>query len=81
MQEMGRTKTSFGLAQYIKVRTEDYRRLSWEELWDVFVDRYPDRWAVQFFPPRRKVVNEVNIYHLYVLDIDPTGVSIHPSDR
>jgi hypothetical protein len=63
-------------ALYIKVRTEDYRQLTWSEVWEVFADRYPGRWAVQFFPPAEDLVDEVNVYHLFVLQEEPLGVNI-----
>lgn len=64
-------------AIYIKVRTEDYRRLAWSEVWEVFADRYPGRWAVQFFPPAEELLDEANVYHLYVLGEAPSGVNIN----
>ena len=79
VQDMGYRSTSFGGTQYIRIYTPDYRQLSWEEVWGVFVDRFPDKWAVQFFPPKDQVVNETNIYHLYVLEERPKGVNINRS--
>lgn len=76
VQEMGERNTSFGRVLYIKVRTEDYRELSWREIWDTFSDRYPDRWAVQMFPPACELMDQVNLYHLWVLEDAPSGVNI-----
>ncbi len=53
--------------------------MSWEEVWQVFADNYPDSWAIQVFPPERFLVNEANRYHLWVLPIDlaPTELNIY----
>jgi hypothetical protein len=76
VQMMERKGTSFGPALYIRIRTENYRELGWEELYDTFSRAFPGQWAVQFFPPRSELVNDVNCYHLYVLDESPDGVNI-----
>lgn len=76
IQEMEQRTTSFGEAVYIRVSTPNYRLLSWAEIWARFVEAYPGRWAVQFFPPLSEALDEVNIYHLYVLEDAPTGVNI-----
>lgn len=65
---------------YIRIFTSAYRQLTWDEIWETFADRYPGQWAVQFFPPADKLVNQENSYHLFVLEGQPHGVSIHPSD-
>jgi hypothetical protein len=44
--------------------------MGWEEIWARFESSYPGRWAIQVFPPRTHLVNEVNMYHLFVLDED-----------
>jgi hypothetical protein len=77
VQEMGERRTSFGVALYIKVRTEDYRVLTWSEVWETFAKAYPDRWAIQCFPPADEVIDEVNLYHLWVLEDTPSGVNIN----
>ena len=68
--------TGLGLALYIRIYTNDYRQLTWDEIWDVFSDAYPGQWAVQVFPPAERLVNEQNIYHLFVLDEPPQGLDI-----
>ncbi len=79
IQEVGTRQTVLGPAQYIRVQTHGYRRLSWGEVWEVFSARYPKKWAVQFFPPANQVVDQANVYHLFVLEDEPLGFSIHPS--
>lgn len=68
IQERGYRESPFGPCLYIKIWREDGKPMGWEEIWERFVDRYPDQWAIQVFPPRTHVVNEVNYYHLFVFD-------------
>jgi len=77
VQEMGSRNSSLGPVEYIKVRRTDDRSMSWTEVWATFTDRYPGRWAVQVFPPKDEVVDEANIYHLFILDGEPTGLNIN----
>ena len=77
VQEMGERDTALGVALYIKVRTEDYRVLTWSEVWEAFSGRYPGHWAVQCFPPAERLVDDTNIYHLWVLDDPPAGLDIN----
>jgi hypothetical protein len=51
--------------------------MAWSEVWATFADRYPGRWAVPFFPPASDLVDEANIYHLFVLEEAPLGVNIN----
>jgi hypothetical protein len=76
VQEMGYVTTNIGQLLYIRIRREDYGPLSWREVWEVFRRSYPDQWAVQFFPPAADLVDDVDMFHLYVLDFVPTGVNI-----
>jgi len=76
IQEKGHRSTSFGDALYIRIFTPCYRQLSWTEVWATFADSYPGKWAIQCFPPEDEVVDEQNIYHLFVLEQAPRGVSI-----
>lgn len=78
VQTMGRRTTSIGSMTRLRIYTNDYRQLSWEEVWEAFTAIYPNRWAVQFFPPAQKLVNDTNIYHLFMLDEVPYGVEILP---
>lgn len=68
IQMMGDRNTPLGWVQYIRIYTCDYRQLSWDEIWQTFVDSYPGKWAIQCFPPEDQVLNEENIYHLFVVD-------------
>lgn len=79
IKEVGTRQTILGPVKYIQIHTNSYRRLTWSEVWAVFSDMYPKKWAVQFFPPEDQLVDQTNIYHLFVLEDDPLGFSIHPS--
>jgi hypothetical protein len=76
VQEMGWRRTCLGDALYVRIRTENYDLLSWSEVWATFADAYPGCWAVQAFPPADRVMDEQNIYHLFVLDSEPAGLDI-----
>lgn len=79
IQEMGERSTSLGEARYIRIYTDQYRPLSWTEIWETFIDSYPGQWAIQSFPPEDRVVDEQNIYHLFVLAEPPHGFDIKRS--
>jgi hypothetical protein len=76
VQEMGWRSTQLGTAQYIRIYTVDYRPLGWEEVWEAFAQAYPGHWAVEVYPPADQLVNEQNIYHLFVLEGEPVGLNI-----
>jgi hypothetical protein len=76
IQETGWRETSVGPCLYLKVRRHDDAPMTWTELWRRFADAYPGQWAVQFFPPREALVDEANVYHLFVLETPPHGVDI-----
>ena len=77
VQEMGHQVTSLGDVLYIRISTPDKKPLSWKGVYETYARAYPTRWAVQFFPPLAELVDEENIYHLYVLDHEPGGVNIN----
>jgi hypothetical protein len=76
IQECGYRETSFGLCLYIKIRRFDERPMSWTQVWQTFNDSYPGQWAFEMFPPECELVDEANIYHLFVLRQEPDGVNI-----
>jgi hypothetical protein len=73
---IGTRQTSMGAATYIIVRNLDASPMSWREVYDRFSECFPDKWAVQFFPPKGRLRDAANWYHLYVLDTPPEGVDI-----
>jgi len=75
LQECGHVGTPHGSLLYLKIRRRDYQPMSWSEVWQRFSESYPDRWAVMFLPPASRIIDEANIYHLYVM---PEGY--HPGD-
>jgi hypothetical protein len=74
--ERNRLTTALGDALLIKVFEPGYRALGWREVWDAFSARYPDKWAVQVFPPADQLVDGKSVYHLFVLDKPPAGLNI-----
>jgi hypothetical protein len=76
VQEMDVRDTIYGPTQYIRIQRDDSQPMSWREVWEVFADRYPGKWAFEMFPPREFLVDDANIYHLYVLEEAPQGVDI-----
>lgn len=76
IQEKEYRETALGIALYIRVFTDNYQQLSWSEVWNRFAQSYPGQWAIQCFPPHDQVVDEENIYHLFVLDCPPQGFNI-----
>jgi hypothetical protein len=51
----------------LRIYTPDYQRLSWLQVWQAFVETYPDRWAVELYPPASELVNDAHVYHLWLL--------------
>lgn len=76
VQEMEHRHTDLGPALYIRIYTNDYRQLTWPEVWAKFSDSYPGQWAVEAYPPADQLVDDTNIYHLFVLDEPPRGLNI-----
>ncbi len=73
---MGGRDTQLGSATYIRIYAVGYRVLTWTEVWETFSDAFPGMWAIQAFPPEDRLVDEQNIYHLFVLDEAPRGFDI-----
>jgi len=71
-----RENTALGRVLQIKIFEEHYRALSWREVWEAFAKAYPNRWAVQCFPPTSELVDGKAVYHLFVCDEPPRGLSI-----
>ncbi len=57
----------WGMVTYLKIYTPDYKRLSWLQVWETFAEVYPNRWAMEFFPPATEMINEAHVYHLWML--------------
>jgi hypothetical protein len=56
-----------GQVTRLKVYTPDYRRLTWLEVWQALHNVYPDRWALELYPPAEALVNDAHVYHLWLL--------------
>lgn len=76
--ERGVRDSVLGPVLQIKVFAPDYRALSWREVWEAFANAYPDRWAVQCFPPADQLVDGKSVYHLWVLapGVCPVGLNL-----
>jgi len=57
----------WGEVTRLKVYTSDYRRLSWSQVWQAFQSAYPNRWALELYPPSEELVDEAHVYHLWLL--------------
>jgi hypothetical protein len=42
---------AWGDVTYLRIYTPDYQQLSWLEVWQAFSDIYPNRWALELYPP------------------------------
>jgi len=76
VREIERRSTCLGEALYIKISAPGYRLLSWREVWECFAEAYPDRWAVECFPPADQLVDGKAVYHLFVIEGEPEGLNI-----
>jgi len=59
--------SQWGMVTYLKVYTPDYKRLSWLQVWQTFTEVYPDRWAIELYPPAEELVNDEHVHHLWML--------------
>lgn len=74
--ERGVRDSALGPVLQIKVFRPGYPVMTWREVWEAFAARYPDRWAVQMFPPREALIDSKAVYHLLVLDHCPDGLDL-----
>jgi len=74
--ERGTRDTCLGPALQLKIFEPGYRPLAWTEVWQAFVRAYPGRWAVQVFPPEGRLIDGKAVYHLFVLESEPAGLSL-----
>ena len=59
---------SRGGIDHLLVRRHDAQPIhDWKALLGVVHELYPGRWAYECFPPEGKVVDQANIYHLWVM--------------
>jgi len=42
----------------------------------IFSETFPGQWAIECFPSADALLDEENIYHLFVLDTPPKGLDI-----
>jgi hypothetical protein len=68
--------TPLGEALYVRIHRKDMKPMGFRELWELFAELYPGRWAVQVFPPVEQFIDQVNKYHLYVLEQEPEAFNL-----
>lgn len=71
-----RETTALGRVLQLKIFAPGYPLLTWRQVWEAFAEQYPDRWAVQVFPPASEMVDGKNVYHLFVCEQAPIGLNI-----
>jgi hypothetical protein len=74
--ERGYRESCLGRVLQLKIHEPAYRPLSWREVWEAFVSRYPGRWAVQCFPPEDQLLDAKAVYHLFVVEGEPEGLNL-----
>ena len=74
--DRGERDSCLGPVTQLKVFSDDYRPLTWSEIWQAFTEQYPGQWAVQVFPPADRLVNGKNVYHLFMLPGKPYGLDL-----
>lgn len=62
----------WGEVTRLKVYTSDYQQLSWRQVWDALAEVYPEQWAIEMYPPVHDLVDETNVYHLWLMSPDWT---------
>lgn len=82
VQEMGaRYNTPFGAVEYIKIRRYDEKPMSWRQVWDTFAAAYPGSWAIEVYPPEAHLVDDTNVYHLFILPEGLAGTGLNLDRR
>lgn len=69
-------ETAFGEAMYVRIHRDDMAAMGFRELWNLFAERYPGKWAVQVFPDAKNLLDQANKYHLFVYESAPTGLNL-----
>lgn len=71
--------TAFGGALYIRIHRMDMAPMGFRELWDLFAELYPGKWALQVFPDAKNLLDQSNKYHLFVYSECPKGLNLFES--
>ena len=74
--ERGYRDSILGRVLQLKIHADDFGPLYWSEIWAAYAERYPQRWAVQVFPPVGQVVDAKNVYHLFVCEECLNGLNL-----
>ena len=74
--ECDRRHTPLGVATYVRIHRRDMAPMGFRELWEAFDRYYPGKYAVQVFPPRSRLLDQANKYHLLVLETPPSSMDL-----
>lgn len=62
--------------EHVQISRLDRRPMSWKEIQRVFNAGRPGQWAVMTFPPADRLLDEANVYHLFVMRDEPAEFSL-----
>ena len=60
----------------MRIHRVDMAPMGFRELWEVFAYFFPERWAVQSFPPPNRLLDQANKYHLFIYEGAPDGIDL-----
>lgn len=69
-------ETPLGPATLVRFQHRAGVPVGFRQLWEAFAETYPDRWAVQAFPPRDRLLDGANKYWLWVLNERPESLDL-----
>ena len=64
----GEVATAMGPARRVQIEREDGAAMGWREVWEVFAAAYPGEWGVMLLPPRERLLDQCNRYHVHVVE-------------
>lgn len=70
---MRTVNTTWGQVEHMCIRNAENTDIPWAEKQRIKEAFYPDRAAIEVFPTADKLVDEANMYHLWVL---PRGMNL-----
>jgi len=68
--------TPMGDVLYVQIGRKDEGVMPYLELHGVFAAMYPGKWALQVLPPDDCHINQVNLYHIFVLEEMPEHMNL-----
>lgn len=64
----GLVPTAMGPARRVQIEREDGAPMGWREVWEVFAAAYPGEWGVTLLPPRGRLLDQCNRYHVHIVE-------------